>query len=29
MVKYLEKNKEGQYPSAKITDIIVREKRKG
>ena len=29
MVKYLEKNKEGQYPSAKITDIIVKEKRKG
>jgi cyclic pyranopterin phosphate synthase len=29
MVKYLEKNEEGQYPSAKITDIIVREKRKG
>jgi cyclic pyranopterin phosphate synthase len=29
MVKYLEKDKAGQYPSAKITDIIVREKRKG
>jgi hypothetical protein len=28
-VKYLEKNEKGQYPSAKITDIIVREKRKG
>jgi cyclic pyranopterin phosphate synthase len=29
MVKHLEKNEKGQYPSAKITDIIVREKRKG
>jgi hypothetical protein len=29
MVKYLEKDEAGQYPSAKITDIIVLEKRKG
>ena len=29
MVKYLEKNEKGQYPSARITDIIVKEKRKG
>jgi cyclic pyranopterin monophosphate synthase len=29
MVKYLEKDKLGQYPSSKITDILVLEKRKG
>jgi cyclic pyranopterin phosphate synthase len=29
MVKYLEKNEQGQYPSTKITDVIVTEKRKG
>ena len=29
MVKYIEKNKAGQYPSMKITDIRVVEKRKG
>jgi cyclic pyranopterin phosphate synthase len=28
MVKYLEKDEEGQYPTAKITDIHVVEKRK-
>ena len=28
MVKYLEKDEEGQYPTAKITDIQVVEKRK-
>jgi len=29
MVKYLEKDEQGQYPSTKITDVIVTEKRKG
>ncbi|MCW4050455.1 MAG: cyclic pyranopterin monophosphate synthase MoaC [Candidatus Bathyarchaeota archaeon] len=29
MVKYLEKDKDGQYPEARITDIRVTEKRKG
>jgi cyclic pyranopterin monophosphate synthase len=29
MVKYLEKNEAGQYPSTKISDIRVVEKRKG
>jgi len=29
MVKYLEKDMEGQYPDAVITDIRVTEKRKG
>jgi len=29
MVKYLEKDESGQYPSSKITDILVLEKRKG
>ena len=29
MVKYMEKDEAGQYPSAKITDIRVVEKRKG
>jgi cyclic pyranopterin phosphate synthase len=29
MVKYLEKDKSGQYPSTKISDIRVIEKRKG
>jgi len=29
MVKYLEKDEKGQYPSTKITDVIVTEKRKG
>ena len=29
MVKYLEKDDQGQYPSTKITDVIVTEKRKG
>ena len=29
MVKYLEKDQQGQYPSTKITDVIVTEKRKG
>ena len=29
MVKYLEKDEHGQYPSTKITDVIVTEKRKG
>ncbi|MBI4656445.1 MAG: cyclic pyranopterin monophosphate synthase MoaC [Elusimicrobia bacterium] len=28
MVKYLEKDSEGQYPSTKITDIVVVKKRK-
>ena len=28
MVKYLEKDGDGQYPDIKITDIIVTEKRK-
>jgi cyclic pyranopterin phosphate synthase len=29
LVKYLEKDQNGQYPAAKITDILVLEKRKG
>jgi len=29
MVKYLEKDEQGQYPSTKITDVVVTEKRKG
>jgi cyclic pyranopterin phosphate synthase len=29
MVKYLEKDEKGQYPSTKITDVRVTEKRKG
>jgi len=29
MVKYLEKDEEGQYPSTVITDVKVEEKRKG
>jgi cyclic pyranopterin phosphate synthase len=29
MVKYLEKNQEGQYPTTKISDIVVTEKVKG
>jgi cyclic pyranopterin phosphate synthase len=29
MVKYLEKDEQGQYPSTKITDVTVTEKRKG
>jgi len=29
MVKYLEKDEHGQYPSTKITDVVVTEKRKG
>jgi cyclic pyranopterin phosphate synthase len=29
MVKYLEKDKEGQYPNTKITDIKVAKKIKG
>jgi len=29
MVKYLEKDEEGQYPTAAITGIRVTEKRKG
>lgn len=29
MVKYLEKNEEGQYPSTRITDIMVVKKEKG
>ena len=29
MVKYLEKDELGQYPSTKITDVVVTEKRKG
>ena len=29
LVKYLEKDQNGQYPTAKITDIRVLEKRKG
>jgi molybdenum cofactor biosynthesis enzyme len=29
MVKYLEKDEEGQYPTAVITGIRVTEKRKG
>jgi len=29
MVKYLEKNEQGQYPSTMITDIRVLKKEKG
>jgi cyclic pyranopterin phosphate synthase len=29
MVKYLEKDERGQYPSTVITDVKVEEKRKG
>ncbi len=29
MVKYLEKDEDGQYPEARITDVRVTEKRKG
>ena len=29
MVKYLEKDDQGQYASTKITDVVVTEKRKG
>lgn len=29
MTKYLEKDENGQYPDAKITDVVVTEKRKG
>jgi cyclic pyranopterin phosphate synthase len=29
LIKYLEKDKDGQYPTARITDIAVLEKRKG
>jgi cyclic pyranopterin phosphate synthase len=29
MVKYLEKDTDGQYPSTVITDVKVTEKRKG
>ena len=29
MVKYLEKDEQGQYPATRITDVVVTEKRKG
>ena len=29
MVKYLEKDEEGQYPNTRISELIVTEKRKG